>query len=418
MVYKTLKRRKEFGGETQFNFSKDSKYYEFIVNHTYSNLDKKSKEFYKDFKMFMVSNNVKPLYEGGYGKIYIFEYKKKKYAVKLGTKLSSNVNRFLQEFEIYEKMKYPMMSIITNISPLIVMQDNQLKYSLMPTRYVLSSDPDINSLVELSDLSYIFYKNLNSFSSNYINRFKKIIYTIYLQLLLSIYYLHSSGIFHKDIKPDNILIDENGYVLLIDFGLVSCLENKGILTKNTCYNGNKPNTETCKFGSNEIGGTSGFISPYLYLDGCENYRGDYYAVIKSVIAILDTTIRQDEFEEGEYTKDADIVYFIKNVKNEFQKFGEMVNFFNTYMGIEYHKLSHFNMSVYGLTTSHLNLDKGDNFPYNLDGMNNIIQIIDKLANSEYKMSRKKFIKQMEKCFNYDMENYLLNKANIDFMKNI
>lgn len=34
-------------------------------------------------------------------------------------------------------------------------------------------------------------------------------------------YLHSRGIVHKDIKPENLICDEKGYVSLTDFGWYS-----------------------------------------------------------------------------------------------------------------------------------------------------------------------------------------------------
>ena len=51
-------------------------------------------------------------------------------------------------------------------------------------------------------------------------RFTEDIARMYLcEIILAIEYLHSNNIVFRDLKPDNVVFDDEGHALLTDFGL-------------------------------------------------------------------------------------------------------------------------------------------------------------------------------------------------------
>jgi|EP00945_MAST-04E_sp_MAST-4E-sp1_P001467 serine/threonine protein kinase len=47
------------------------------------------------------------------------------------------------------------------------------------------------------------------------------------ELVIALTHLHSSSVVYRDLKPDNIVLDENGHVRLVDFGLAAYVDNDG-----------------------------------------------------------------------------------------------------------------------------------------------------------------------------------------------
>ena len=46
------------------------------------------------------------------------------------------------------------------------------------------------------------------------------------QLIYGLKYLHDSDIMHRDLKLENLLLDENGYLKIVDFGVAKVCRSK------------------------------------------------------------------------------------------------------------------------------------------------------------------------------------------------
>ena len=82
-----------------------------------------------------------------------------------------------------------------------------------------------NGTLESYNKNYkIQYKNTN----NFIPLEQNFIIKIFKQLLSALNYLHSKSIMHRDIKPDNILLDANYNIKISDFGISALYNNNNI----------------------------------------------------------------------------------------------------------------------------------------------------------------------------------------------
>ena len=64
---------------------------------------------------------------------------------------------------------------------------------------------------------YRFFKVQKRFSEDQVKFYAA-------QIALGIGYLHSKGIIHRDLKLENIMIDLEGYIKIIDFGLATIID--------------------------------------------------------------------------------------------------------------------------------------------------------------------------------------------------
>ncbi|QPK94642.1 Stk1 family PASTA domain-containing Ser/Thr kinase [Actinomyces sp. zg-332] len=83
--------------------------------------------------------------------------------------------------------------------------------------------------------------------------------TIILEILQALYAAHQTGLIHRDVKPENVLITPYGQVKVADFGLARAV------------------SETTAATTNSVLGTVSYMAPEIITTGSADLRTDIYA---------------------------------------------------------------------------------------------------------------------------------------------
>ena len=147
-----------------------------------------------------------------------------------------------------------------------------------------TQDKEIYCLV----LEYVPNGTLEDYYKNYKEKFNKkgqfiplnqeFIINIFKQLLNGLKYLHKKSIIHRDIKPDNILLDQFDNAKISDFGISTLY-----------YDNNNPenaNKDPILFSRSGKVGHRGFICPEIEKGKKYDYRADIFSLGLTMLYLM------------------------------------------------------------------------------------------------------------------------------------
>jgi serine/threonine kinase 32 len=160
---------------------------------------------------------VRAIGRGAFGKVCIVFHRgmKKHYALKYMAKrrlvMKSAAFNVLRELEMLRDLRHPFI-----VNLWFTFQDDRYLYM-------------VNDLYVGGDLRY----HLNE-----MGKFSEAMAKLYVyEIALALQYLHDQRIIHRDVKLDNVLLDEQGHAHLADFNLATLLEDNTLATS---FSGTRP----------------------------------------------------------------------------------------------------------------------------------------------------------------------------------
>lgn len=190
---------------------------------------------------------VEKLREGGFATVYIAKEKSTNniYAAKVinakGKKLADN-NMIIREIEVLSEIQGPGILPFRGIS---ATNFDGEEYPTIFTKYMKNG-----SLGEI-----LRQEKLKKAPPEWNNTTKMI--NIY-GICITMSFLHKNNIIHKDLKPDNVLLDDNYHPYISDFGMAK-------------FTNGKTNVKTAN------GGTPIFMAPEIYMNNPYDSKVDVYA---------------------------------------------------------------------------------------------------------------------------------------------
>lgn len=168
------------------------------------------------------------------------------------------------------------------------------------------------------DFCYLIMDYINGYSLSLLESYKVLQHKTYdclfylSNLLLILEHLKSKSIVHRDIKLNNIMIDESGYLKLIDFGLATIIKDFTSTTIGTPYymapeviEGSGYSYE-CDYWSSGVVLYKIFYGSYPFGNNCFNVIDIYESILHSVLKLPPITKETEEAKLINFERKLDI----------------------------------------------------------------------------------------------------------------
>jgi len=146
-------------------------------------------------------------------------------------------------------------------------------------KYKLSKESYKNG--EIIDEKKLINKNEDEIkkiiNDNFIPLNEKIVIKFLKQLLEALIYLHDRSIIHRDIKPDNILLDENNNIKISDFGISALVRDQNALNLDK---------DLDLFSNYTRKGRIDFVCPEIYLNNQYYYQADIFPLGLTILILM------------------------------------------------------------------------------------------------------------------------------------
>ncbi|TCL60592.1 protein kinase-like protein [Kineothrix alysoides] len=237
----------------------------------------------------MKYNIIRPIgAEGGFGQVFECEDENnRKFAIKsLKDNTEFGIQRFEREVRLLSRLNHP--NVVKLIASNLVAEK---KFYIMP----------------------LYKEGLSSLIPHIFNDYGRQLIVIN-SILTGLQYLHSEGVIHRDLKPDNILVNSNSDIVITDFGLgIQMNSASSTLTKATVFGTYRYCSPEQQINSHDVDYRTDIYAMGKIIEDIVSNYGNSNNINPSIRMIIDKCTKQNR--EERFSNIAELQKFVNDVYN-------------------------------------------------------------------------------------------------------